>query len=89
MTNTQFQRPQDNLDQELDLHQLTECSGGFHWRLLKEFFKAVKEGAEEIQETERTGQLPDRFFMPMTDVGGGSGVWSPPGGEQGGDGVNH
>jgi hypothetical protein len=79
-----------DMDQEISVDQLGDCSGGMWGTLLKSFAKAVYNGAKEIKEVQETGELPDRFFTPISNVGGGSsGVWNPPGGEQGGCGVNH
>ena len=65
------------MNEELDLEQLHDVSGGFWGILKKAFTYAVKEGAREIEETQRTGELPSRFHTPITDVGGNSGGGSP------------
>lgn len=73
--------------EELSLEQLSECNGGF-LGLLKAFAEAVIEGAREIETTQKTGTLPNRFWTPITDVSGGEcagGVWNPPTGEGGCD----
>ena len=62
--------------EELSLEQLSECNGGFVG-LLKAFAEAVIEGAREIETTQKTGTLPNRFWTPITDVSGGSSGGSP------------
>ena len=67
---------QDTISEELSLEQLSECSGGF-FGLLKAFAEAVIDGAREIETTQETGTLPNRFRTPITDVSGDSGGGSP------------
>ncbi len=67
---------QDTISEELSLEQLSECSGGF-FGLLKAFAEAVIEGAREIETTQETGTLPNRFWTPVTDVSGCSSGGSP------------
>jgi len=64
------------IDQELFLAEMEAISGGF-FGLLKSFGKAVIEGAREIETTQETGTLPNRFWTPVTDVGGASDGGSP------------
>ena len=56
---------------------MEQINGGSLWRVLASFGKAVIEGAKEIQATQETGTLPDRFMTPITDVSGNSGGGSP------------
>ena len=69
--------PEKIIDQKLSLEDMEKLNGGSLWRILTSFGKAVIEGAKEIQTTEETGTLPDRFMTPITDVGGNSGGGSP------------
>ena len=65
------------INQELSLEDMEQINGGSLWRVLASFGKAVIEGAKEIQTTQETGTLPDRFMTPITDVSGNSGGGSP------------
>ena len=84
---TQLHSIHDGIDNELSIDQLTECSGG----ILPAFIVAVIKGAKEIEETQRTGKLPERFNKPVSDIfkgdggGNGNGVWMPPGGDTSGN----
>jgi hypothetical protein len=68
----------DIISEELSLEQLSEYSGGF-FGLLKAFAEAVIEGARQIEITQETGTLPNRFWTPITDVSGGPSGGSPNG----------
>ena len=80
---TQLHSIHEGFDKELSIDQLAECSGG----ILPAFIIAVIKGVKEIEETQRTGKLPERFNKPVSDLftndGGnkGDGVWRPPGGD--------
>jgi hypothetical protein len=81
MIKAQLHSIDDDVDQELRIDQLSTCSGG----ILPAFFIAVFKGAKEIEETQRTGKLPERFNTPVSDIFKGDagcqadGVWMPPG----------
>jgi len=62
---------QEASTEELSLEQLSKCNGAF-LGLLKAFAEAVVEGARQIEATQETGTLPNRFWTPITDVSGGA-----------------
>ena len=66
----------ETIDQELTFEQMETINGGF-FGLLKSFGKAVIAGAREIETTQETGTLPNRFWTPVTDVSGSSDGGSP------------
>ena len=94
MTNSAF--ISENVDQELSLTDLQTANGGFFLLLLSALMPGVanapapgddiytKPGLLEVAKTGSTLGEPDGKAP-----GGDSGVWNPPGGEQGGCGVNH
>ena len=90
MTNSAF--ISENVDQELSLTDLQTANGGFFLLLVSALLPGVanapapgddiytKPGLLEVAKTGSTLGEPD---------GKAPGVWNPPGGEQGGCGVNH
>ncbi|MAS28915.1 MAG: hypothetical protein CMN97_11835 [Synechococcus sp. NAT40] len=81
---TQLHSIHADVDQELSIDTLSACSGGDKltpWGFFTQFAVAVYKGAKEIEETQRTGKLPERFHTPVSDIFGGDGVWMPPGGD--------
>ena len=90
MSNSAF--TSENVDQELSLTDLQTANGGFFLLLVSALLPGVanapapgddtytKPGLLEVAKTGSTLGEPD---------GKAPGVWNPPGGEQGGCGVNH